>query len=83
MSDAEIMERNSVILAQGLPAFQSSLAPECHISSFSTQYDRFSLPDISNPIVQLSQALLRTILLQATASEGAYSDCSNGNTTYF
>jgi hypothetical protein len=40
------------------------------------------MPDICNPIVQLSQALLRTILLQGTASEGAYSDCTNGNSTY-
>ncbi|PNF41038.1 hypothetical protein B7P43_G08226, partial [Cryptotermes secundus] len=77
MSDDEIMERNSLISAQGFPAFYSSLAPECHISTFSTQYDKFSVPDISNPIVQLSQALLRTILLQGTASEGTYSDCTN------
>jgi hypothetical protein len=82
MSDAEILERNSLVSAQGLPAFQSSLAPECHISTFSTQYDKFSLPDISNPIVRLSQALLRTILLQATASGGAYSDCTDGNTAH-
>jgi hypothetical protein len=82
MSDDEIMERNSLISVQGFPAFYSSLAPECHISTFSTQYDKFSVPDISNPIVQLSQALLRAILLQGTASEGTYSDCTNGNNIY-
>jgi hypothetical protein len=82
MSNAEVMERNSLISAQGLPAFYLSLAPECHISTYSTQYDKFSMPDISNPIVQLGQALLRTILLRGTASEGTFSDCTNGNTTY-
>lgn len=81
MSDADIMESNCFITSQGFPAFYSSLAPECHISSFSTKYDRFSEPDISNPVVHLSQALLRTILLQGTASEGAFSDCTNGNST--
>jgi hypothetical protein len=79
MSDAEIKERNFLISSQGFPAFYSSLAPECHISCFSTQYDRFSEPDISNPVVQLSQALLRTILLQGAASEGAFTDCTDGN----
>jgi hypothetical protein len=82
MSDDEIKERNSLISAQGFPAFYSSLAPECHSSTFSPQYDKFSVPDICNPIVQLSQALLRTVLLQGTASEGTYSDCTNGNNTY-
>jgi hypothetical protein len=78
MSDAEIMESNSVISSQGFPAFYSSLAPGCHISSFSTQYDRFSEPDISNPVVVLSQALLRTIMLRGTASQGTFTDCSSG-----
>jgi hypothetical protein len=81
MSDAEIIDTNFLVSSQGFPAFYSVLAPECHISSFSTKYDRFSKPDISNPVVQLSQALLRTILLQGAASEGTFSDCSNGNYT--
>ncbi|KDR17610.1 Neuroblastoma-amplified sequence, partial [Zootermopsis nevadensis] len=76
MSDVEITESNRLITSQGFPAFYSSLAPECHMSSFCTKYDRFSEPDVSNPIVQLGQALLRTILLQGTASEGTFSDCT-------
>jgi len=79
MSDAEIMEKNCVVISQGFPAFYSSLAPECHISSFSTQYDRFSEVDISNPVILLSQALLRTIMLQGTASEGNFTGCTSGN----
>jgi hypothetical protein len=83
ISGAAVMESNHPIALQGFPAFYSSLAPECHISSFSTKYDRFSEPDISNPVVQLGQALLRAILLQATASEGTVSNCTNGNSANF
>ena len=79
MSDAEIMERNCVIVSQWFAAFYSSVAPGYHISSFSTQYDRFSELDISNPVIVLSQALLRTIMLQGTASEGTFTDCTSGN----
>ncbi|XP_069692436.1 NBAS subunit of NRZ tethering complex-like isoform X2 [Periplaneta americana] len=70
-------ERDTSGNLQGFPAFYLSLVGECHVSSLNTQYDRFSPPNVTDPVLQLCQGLLRTILLEGTAAEGHFTSCTN------
>lgn len=50
--------------------FYSSLHKDCHISSFSSHYDKFTIPDVPDKQLVLLQALLRNNLLQDSFNYG-------------
>ncbi|KAJ9580565.1 hypothetical protein L9F63_024258, partial [Diploptera punctata] len=70
--DDSVRSENEAFEQQGFPAFYSELQPDCHISSYCTKYDRYAEPEITDPILKVSQAFLRTLQLEGTISHGKF-----------
>ncbi|CAL4164619.1 unnamed protein product [Meganyctiphanes norvegica] len=63
-------ETNTDFEVQGCHAFYCDLCPEGHVSSIDVSYKSYAKPNISNPSLEFSLALLRIALIEETLTHG-------------
>lgn len=69
-ADLAVDDTNTDYEYQGCHAFYCDIIPESHVSSIDVSYKSYAKPNINNPSLEFSLALLRIALIEETQTHG-------------